>query len=118
MEPMTLVDQLRKSVGQAPICEGCEIKTDECFTPPKTPEPQWVHDITIREELDANALLDADKNPLAEVRIALRKLEEGEALLLIADFQPEPLIEEFDKQGFTMWTSEEIDGKFRTYIRK
>jgi uncharacterized protein (DUF2249 family) len=118
MDPMELVDQLRKSVGQEPICEGCEIKTDECFVPEPTPKPDWIDAQAPRTTLDANILLDDDKNPLAEVRIALNKLEEGEHLLLLADFQPEPLIEEFAKQGFLIHTYQEDEGKYYTNIRK
>ena len=118
MNPTDLVDQLRKAVGQKPICEGCEIKTDECFIPATPDKPDWVGMSAPVETLDANVLLDEDKNPLAEVRIALNKLQEGEQLLLQADFQPEPLIEEFAKQGFATYTYEAENGKYLTYIRK
>ncbi len=118
MDPKDLVDQLRKAVGQEPICEGCEIRSNECFIPENTDKPDWVGTAEPSVTLDANALLDADKNPLAEVRIALNKLAQGEQLLLLADFQPEPLIEEFTKQGFATYTYPEEEGKYRTYIRK
>ena len=118
MNPMDLVDQLRKAVGQVPICEDCEIKSDECLIPETPDKPEWVGKRAPLVTLDANALLDDDKNPLAEVRIALNKLEEGEQLLLLADFQPEPLIEEFSKQGFTTYTHEAENGKYLTYIKK
>ena len=118
IDPKDLVDQLRKAVGQEPICEDCEIKNAECFVPEPTPTPEWVKTANPAVELNANELLDAEKNPLAEVRITLNKLKEGEVLLLRADFQPEPLIEEFAKQGLTLHTEQKEDGTYATYIRK
>ena len=118
MDPKDLVDQLRKAVGQEPICEECEIQDANCFIPEALPAPDWLTSATPSATLNANALLDDEKNPLAEVRIALNKLEPGEILLLQADFQPEPLIEEFAKQGLDVYTREEDNGNFSTYIRK
>jgi uncharacterized protein (DUF2249 family) len=118
MDPMDLVDQLRKAVGQEPICEGCEIKSDDCFVPPATPKPDWVDASQIYITLNANTLLDDDKNPLAETHKALHKMPEDEMLKLVADFQPEPLIEEFQKEGYATWISPEENGKFTTYIGK
>jgi len=118
MDPKDLVDQLRKAVGQEPICADCEIQDANCFIPEAVTAPDWVGSATPSVTLNANHLLDDDKNPLAEVRIALNKLEPSEILLLQADFQPEPLIEEFAKQGLDIYTREEDNGNFSTYIRK
>jgi len=118
MDPMDLVDQLRKAVGQEPICEECEIKSDDCVMPVLPAErPDWAEQSS-QVTLDANALLDADKNPLAEVRKALHKLQSGEMLTLLADFQPEPLIEEFAKEGHDTYTYENDDLQYVTLIRK
>ncbi len=117
MDPRDLVDRLRKAVGQESICENCEIQDTNCFVPEPVPRPEWTQTppaIT----LNANILLDADKNPLAEVRGALKKMEEGEILLLQADFKPEPLIEEYTKQGIDVYTHEEDNGTFSTFLRK
>ena len=116
MNPKDLVDQLRKAVGQPPICQDCEIQTDACFIPsPPDERPEWI-DQEPQATLDANTLLDADKNPLAEVRKALRSLQPGQLLTLTADFQPEPLIEEFAKEGYATYTYEDETGKFITSI--
>ena len=116
MDPMDLVDQLRKAVGQDPICEGCEIKSDDCVIQPLPQErPDWV-DQEPAETFDANALLDADKNPLGEIRKALHKLQPGQIIILEADFQPEPLIEEFEKEGHKTWIHEDKPGHYTTYI--
>ncbi len=118
MDPKDLVDQLRKAVGQEPICEDCEIKSIECYFPEKTVEvPRWA-DKKPKYRYNANEMLENDKNPLGEVRKALHKMEEGEIMVLEADFMPEPLIEEFHKDGHETYTHQERDDKFLTYTKK
>jgi uncharacterized protein (DUF2249 family) len=118
MNPMDLVDQLRKAVGQEPICEDCEIKTDNCVLPKlPTESPEWIR-IEPKYSVNANELLDAEKNPLGEVRKLLHKMHHGEVMTLAADFMPEPLIEEFHKDGHETFTIQEGENSFKTYIKK
>jgi len=118
MDPKDLVDRLRKAVGQEPICKDCEIKNSDCFYPHNdTSAPEWIDQAPV-ETLDANKLLDQDKNPLAEIRKALHKLKTNEMILLTSDFMPEPLIEEFQKAGHEIYTHEEKENLFKTYIKK
>ena len=111
MKPEDLLNQLRVAVGQEPISLSLddEINKDEI--------PAWAKQKAVLE-LNANELLDADKNPLAEVAKALKKLKSGEILALIADFKPEPLIEEFKKQGLQTATIQEGEDIFITKILK
>ena len=111
MKPEDLLNQLRVAVGQEPISLNLEDETssDEI--------PAWAEQKAVIE-LNANELLDADKNPLAEVSKALKKLNSGETLALIADFKPEPLIEEFEKQGLQTATVQEGGDRFITKILK
>ena len=111
MKPEDLLNQLRVAVGQEPISLNLdkEINKDEI--------PTWAEQKAV-VELNANELLDADKNPLAEVRKALKSLKSGEILALIADFKPEPLIEEFEKQGLQIATVKEAENRFVTKILK
>ena len=111
MKPEDLLNQLRVAVGQEPISLNLddEISKDEI--------PAWAKQKAVLE-LNANELLDADKNPLAEVAKALKKLKSGEILTLIADFKPEPLIEEFKKQGLQTATIQEGEDRFITRILK
>ncbi len=111
MKPEDLLNQLRVAVGQEPISLDLEdeTSTDEI--------PAWAEQKAVIE-LNANELLDADKNPLAEVSKALKKLKSGETLALISDFKPEPLIEEFEKQGLQTVTIQEGEDRFITKILK
>ena len=111
MKPEDLLNQLRVAVGQEPVSLNLDEDTN------KDEIPAWAEQ-QAKVELNANELLDADKNPLAEVRKALKGLKSGETLALIADFKPEPLIEEFEKQGLQTATIQESKDKFVTKILK
>ena len=117
MEPMDLLNQLRLAVGQESICETCTEESEACHVPAVVPKPSWLQgdpEVT----LDANQILDADKNPLALARKALRSLEPGRFILLVADFRPEPLIDEFAKDGYQVYTEEPQEGQYHTYVQK
>ena len=111
MKPQDLLNQLRASVGQEPV----SLQLDDGAN--NIDIPAWA-DAKAVAEINANELLDADKNPLAEVTKALKGLNSGEILALIADFKPEPLIEEFEKQGLQTYTIQESEDKFITKILK
>jgi len=110
-ETLDLVNRLREEVGQPPLNETDieESREEEA--------PSWIQ----REPkiiVDANKLLDDEKNPLAEVSRELKKLGGGEILLIESDFLPSPLIDTFKEQGYEVYADEAADGKFLTYIRK
>jgi len=112
MEPLELLNRLRESVGQPPV--DATGKTAISETEPK---PEWA----LQEPkaiLDANALLDEQKNPLAEANKALKEVAEGEFIALRSDFKPEPLIEEFKKAGRDVYCEEKGEDEFLTYVRK
>lgn len=117
MEPMDLLNQLRLAVGQESICETCTKESEVCHTPAPAPRPDWVAGAPVTI-LDANQILDEDKNPLALSRKALRALKAGEFILITADFRPEPLIEEFIKDGYLVYTEERKNDLFYTYVQK
>lgn len=113
MEPLELLNRLRESVGQAPVDASGEMIAAEN----SQEKPAWVSEEP-RAVLDANALLDAEKNPLAEANLALKKIGEGEFIALRSDFKPEPLIEEFEKAGHEAYCEEQGENDFVTYVRK
>ncbi len=112
MDAYELLNKLRVAVGQKPIeiDESKKIVIDDT-------KPKWAEKEPIAI-LNANELLDNGKNPLAEAHQHLRKLKEDEMIKIISDFRPEPLIEEFEKQGYEA-ASYTDDGKiYQTVIRK
>ncbi len=107
-----LVNLLRKEVGQPPL-EKSASETEET-----TEEaPAWIGQ-TPKETIDANKLLDEDKNPLTEVGKALKSIESGQILVIRSDFLPSPLIDTFKEKGYEVYAAEAEDGVYLTYIRK
>jgi hypothetical protein len=109
MNPTELLNKLRIAVGQEPIGDEVETKIESGEKPSWIEEPKFT--------FDANKLLDEEKNPLAEVNIALKKLSSDEIVAITSDFKPEPLIDEFKKKGYEVYCEEESSEKFVTYIR-
>ncbi len=111
MKPEDLLNKLRVAVGQEPI----EISTQE--EEQDSNIPSWAEKEALIT-LNANELLDKNKNPLAEARKALKKLKSGEILAIVADFKPEPLIDELKKEGFDIASIKISDNEFVTKILK
>jgi len=112
MDPMDLLNKLRVAVGQPEITNAKSQEETE-----QEELPAWAKKkaaITI----NANEILDADKNPLAVANKSLKSLKSGEILEIIADFKPEPLIEEFKKQGYKVASYQESEDKFVSKILK
>ena len=112
MEPQQLLNRLRAAVGQQRIEQVSPLKTEQAEA-----APAWI-EREPKVTIDANALLDADENPLVHANKSAKSLREGEILLILSDFQPEPLIEEFEKKGYGVYCREKNEDQFLTYIRK
>ena len=112
MEPLDLLNKLRKAVGQAPL-ESATTQEE-----PTTQEaPTWIEQNPC-VELDANEILDNDGNPLTELNKVLNNCTKGGVVTLTADFQPEPLIEAMQKAGHEIYIQKIAEDNFLTYIRK
>ena len=109
MKPVELLNKIRAILGQ----EKLDITLEE----EKEPIPLWITNEP-KVILNANELLDQEKNPLAEVRKALKTLNNQEIVLIKSDFQPQPLIDEFKKEGYEVFSQEIKESEFLTYIRK
>ncbi len=107
MDPVELLNFIRHKVGQLPV-EVC-VKDEDFQVAPDwiTKEPKAV--------IDGNKLLDAGKNPLAEISKTMKSLQKGDVIVLLTDFRPEPLIEEMKKRGHQVYSGAEDDRHF-TYI--
>ena len=107
MSVADLVNTLRSYVGQEPIAIEEEQSVQEA--------PSWIEEQPAAT-FDANALLDAGQNPLAVVTKKLKELPPGVIVQLVADFLPEPLIEELRKKGYEVYARQEGE-RYRTFIR-
>lgn len=61
-------------------------------------------------ELDVRPLFVSGRPPLVPIMNAVGRLEPGQALRLIAPFQPVPLFEMLAQRGFTHQANEREDG--------
>jgi len=113
MDPMDLLNQLRKAVGQAVV--DVNMVSKEEIEAEKVPE--WTLDGS-KQILNANEILDADRNPLAELHKILKAIDKNEVIAIEADFQPEPLIDEMLKAGHEVFTKHINENHFVTYVKK
>jgi TusA-related sulfurtransferase len=114
-ETIELVNLLRKEVGQPPLNAQGENAQEENKS--KTEIPEWATQKP-KMVLNANKMLDENKNPLAEVSIALKKMESGETILIESDFMPAPLIDTFKEQGHEVVSWEAAPNKYATVVKK
>ncbi len=113
MDPMDLLNQLRKAVGQVTV--DVNIVSKEEIQAEKA--PAWTLNGS-KQVLNANEILDADLNPLAELYKTLKAIDKGEVIAIEADFQPEPLIDEMLKAGHEVFTKHINENHFVTYVKK
>ncbi len=107
-----LVNLLRKEVGRPPL-EKSPSEMEEAAEE----APAWVGE-TPKETIDANRLLDEEKNPLTEVSKALKSIESGQIVAIRSDFLPSPLIDMFKEKGYKVYAAEAEEGIYLTYIKK
>ena len=78
---------------------------------PAAPPPPWLDGVTPRV-LDVRPALARGDEPFGEIMAALRALPRGEVLLVLAPFEPAPLIRLLDRQGWlhhVAWESADED---------
>ncbi|SFV53779.1 hypothetical protein MNB_SV-6-65 [hydrothermal vent metagenome] len=112
MEPIDLLNQLREAVGQAPV-DATSAKVDK---EPKE-APEWISK-ELKQTINANEILDDERNPLAELHKALKVIDEGEVIAIEADFKPEPLIDAMLKAGHEVFVQEVTPEHFVTYVKR
>ena len=112
MDPMDLLNQLREAVGQAPV----DVTTSKADVEVEK-APEWILKES-KQTLNANEILDEERNPLAELHKVLKAIDEGDVITIEADFQPEPLMDEMLKAGHEVFAREVAQDHFITYIKK
>ncbi|HWR33120.1 MAG TPA: DUF2249 domain-containing protein [Chitinophagaceae bacterium] len=69
-------------------------------------------------KLDVRPVIEAGKDPLDRILVEIKKLQPGQALVIINTFKPEPLILLLGKQGFLSHTEVINDNLVQTYFIK
>jgi TusA-related sulfurtransferase len=112
MDEVELLNKIREAVG----LDKLEIEREE-KKESKEDIPSWVRDEP-KAIFNANELLDREENPLAYANKILKGLKEGETLLIESDFKPQPLIDEFLKKGYEVYSKNIDSNTFLTYIKR
>ena len=112
MDPVELLNSLRKSLGQE-IVETSDNQTNET----SDEAPQWALNEP-KYTLNANELLKKDLSPLAEAQTTLRSLKKDDIFTIVSDFRPQPLIDDLIKMGHHVYVGKINEEKFITYIKK
>ena len=103
LEPREMVAALRRAAGQP-------VEEEEGGSPAREdaggPVPEWVDEERVRATVDAAEIISRGEVPLPVVLEAARGLSGGEILRVTVSFEPVPLIETLQKQGY------------RTFVRK
>lgn len=108
----TLVNELREAAGQ----EHTEISS-EGNASYNYSRPGWFSTEAVVETIDIREMLNAGEQPVHEVLSAIKKLEPGKILEIIAPFLPAPLVDKASGLGYAHWIVDNGTEEFRIYFR-
>lgn len=85
-----------------------------------TPIPPFMHDLRKEDilELDVRPILEAGQDPFSQILKKANELQARQALLIINNFDPIPLIELLGKRGFQTYTDILSPDLYHTYFYK
>jgi uncharacterized protein (DUF2249 family) len=106
-----LVNKLRTKVGQGNIEQ-----IDESGTKYVTACPGWFKAESIVNTIDIREMLSRDEQPVHEVLAAIKKLDKGEILEIVAPFIPAPLLDKSLSLEYKHWLENKGEGEYRVYF--
>lgn len=114
LEVNELVNTLRRAVGLKEINSKVTYNVQW-----KAGEPDWIKD-ELQYTVNGTEMLSRGEHPMQKVTTLMHSTENGRFLLLITNFQPIPLIEEMEKQKYSVFTKvdERKSDHHYTFIRK
>lgn len=107
-----LVNTLREAAGQ----EG-EVFSDAEEKSYNYVRPEWFTADVIAATIDIREMLNAGEQPVHEVLSAIKKLEAGQVLEIIAPFLPAPLVDKASGLGYAHWIVDNGTEEFRIYFK-
>ena len=86
----------------------------------KRPMPEYLKSLPSERlvDFDVRAMLATGTDPLKAIQQKVKELSPGEALLVINNFEPVPLIKLLEKQGFKTYTDFISEDTIKTYFYK
>ena len=109
MKPTELVNILREKFNQEPLDTKDEDETQEV--------PEWINQEQ-KFTLNANEILKKDLSPLEEAHKTLRKMAKDEVFIMVANFRPQPLIDDLLKFGHEVYVETKAKDSFVIYVKK
>ena len=107
-----LVNTLREAAGQ----QQTEISPEE-ESSYNYEQPGWFAAETITETIDIGEMLNDGEQPVHVVLAAIKKLEPGQLLEILAPFLPAPLVDKAGGLGYAHWIVDNGTGEFRIYFK-
>jgi uncharacterized protein (DUF2249 family) len=68
--------------------------------------------------LDVRPIIQSGSDPFSEIMAAVKSLKTDQTLEIINSFEPIPLINKLEKEGFISWTERLENGIVHTYFKK
>jgi uncharacterized protein DUF1858 len=112
-----LVGTLRRAAGLPEMTEG-DSGQDAQHKQSRGQEPDWVGQGTVKEDIDADKMLDGGTHPLNLVTSTIEELEAGEMIRLTSSFPPIPLVEAVKKKGNSAFIRVNSGGSYETFFKK
>lgn len=113
VDSRSLLKRLNRAAGlEAP-------DTDEPGAPGKVAaveRPDWVERVAIAQELDVRPLQERGEEPFSAIMEVSRQVPEGQAFLLLNNFEPVPLYDVLGMRGFEHWTESDAPDEWRIWF--
>lgn len=113
LNPRELVAELRRAAGQ-PVEE--EESAGDSAAVREADTPVWFGAGRIGPSIDADAMIARGETPLSRVLEEARGLEEGNILSVTVSFEPVPLVETLQKQGYQTFLRRGDSGVFELFV--
>lgn len=105
-----LVNTLRCEVGQDDMHAMSESSVINFM------QPEWFAEDKVSHDLDVREMLHRGEHPVHEVLAAVKALDEGTILRMIAPFNPVPLIEKSLSLGYQHWVNKISEEEYHIFF--
>lgn len=107
-----LVGRLRAETGEKDSLPPVLEHLPEVASAP----PAWLRDALVRENLDADAMLETGEHPVGRIRNFASTAGPGDILRLTSSFRPSPLLDMLVKGGAAVYSAQTAPGRHVSYI--
>ena len=113
LDPSSMIDQLRRAVGLAPI-EATETPSVKEYL---GTAPDWFDLSCVATSIDDRSG-DSDEMAITRIVKALKDLPEHQVIQLTTTFLPAPGIDVARRRGFRTWTVQEQDDLYTSFFTR